>query len=484
MSPMCCICLRKIAPLLSCAMLCGLVASIHADPKPLSKAEQAKVEKAIDKGVAFLKGAQTKQGDWQWKMYKDKHFVGQCALPAYALLESGVTVDDPVIQKAAEYIRPRVLTNDQTYELSLAILFFDRLGNPKDKRLIQTLALRLIAGQHYTGGWSYDCPTLNEKNERDLLKSLEALNKRIGGGKKTRDKALEGMEIPQLLQPLAVFQRASSLSWQEPPEVPNGFDPRLEMNRLLGRTDNSNTQFSMLGLWAAQRHGIPLQATFEIMVQRFEYFQLYPSGIWMYRIDATRARVVPKQFEIDRQYKRSMTCVGLMGLAIGRGLHLPTPGLSAGTKKDVHVLRGLAALRTAIGKPVGRMSEQIRPFPDLYFLWSLERVGMLYDLPTTIGGKEWYRWGAEALVTNQSRKGWWQSTSKINYRATMSTAFALLFLKRSHPMKDLTPKLPFTAKELNEGIAHLRPDDKFPVHGGPPLERSTVAPSRSTKPDP
>jgi hypothetical protein len=470
MSPMCCICLRKIAPLLSCAMLCGLVASIHADPKPLSKAEQAKVEKAIDKGVAFLKGAQTKQGDWQWKMYKDKHFVGQCALPAYALLESGVTVDDPVIQKAAEYIRPRVLTNDQTYELSLAILFFDRLGNPKDKRLIQTLALRLIAGQHYTGGWSYDCPTLSEENERELLKCLEVLSKRMEGRKKTRDRALEKMEVPPMLRLLTVFQRASTFRWEEPP----AYVKPASGGPLAGWTDNSNTQFALLALWVAQRHGMPVQATFEIMVERFERSQVYPGGWWSYSIN--------KEYRASSRH--SMICVGLLGLAIGRGLQVTTPGLPAGSEKDIHVLKGLAALRRAIGKPQGHMNKQVRPLPDLYFLWSLERVGMLYDLPT-VGGKDWYRWGAEALVTNQSRKGGWPpSPEGTDYKATLNTTFALLFLKRSHPMKDLTPKLPFTAKELNEGIAHLRPDDKFPVHGGPPPERSTVVPSRSTKPDP
>lgn len=115
MSSLCQICSRQAAYLLTVVILLGFAASGRADPKPLSKEEQAKVDKAIDKAIGFLKGAQTKEGDWQWKMYKDgRYLVGQCALPAYALLEAGVPADDPVIQKAANYIRPRVLTNDQT----------------------------------------------------------------------------------------------------------------------------------------------------------------------------------------------------------------------------------------------------------------------------------------------------------------------------------------------------------------------------------
>jgi hypothetical protein len=120
------------------------------------------------------------------------------------------------------------------------------------------------------------------------------------------------------------------------------------------------------------------------------------------------------------------------------------------------------------------------PPEDLYFLWSVERVAMLYNLPT-IGDKDWYRWGAEIIVMNQRSGGGvigtpaMQTTgpTKAEYGLTLNTAFALLFLKRAHPMKELTPKLPFTAKELNQGIARLRNGEK-------PLERSTK-PSRNTK---
>jgi hypothetical protein len=164
----------------------------------------------------------------------------------------------------------------------------------------------------------------------------------------------------------------------------------------------------------------------------------------------------------------SMTCVGLIGLAIGRGLKLPTPGSPSDGKKDVHVLRGLLALSRQIGTPRGDISKRVA-MRDLYSLWSLERAAVLFGLPD-IAGKDWYRWGAQGLITNQTRQGWWSDDlmeeevpNGFRYKATLCTSFALLFLKRSHPMKDLTAKLPFTAKELNEGIARLRPNDKYPV---------------------
>jgi hypothetical protein len=61
---------------------------------------------------------------------------------------------------------------------------------------------------------------------------------------------------------------------------------------------------------------------------------------------------------------------------------------------------------------------------------------MLYDLKT-IGGKDWYAWGAQIIVNHQSADGSW--TQGPYYSA--STSFALLFLKRSNLVQDLTNNL-------------------------------------------
>lgn len=461
--------------LLCGALLLTSAARVSAEPKPLSKEEQVRVDEAIDKGVEFLKKVQTKEGDFGWKMYDlNMYQVGQCALPAYALLESGVPMDDPAIQKAAAFLRPRAAIAKDTYDLTLAILFFDRLGDPKDKKLIQACALRLIAGQRRTGGWAYRCPILDDKNAVDLLDCLAELNKRRKKGGVTRNQALQGMEVPLALQGLTVFQDARRLPWQEPPHTGETFAAALGQVVLDGRTDNSNTQFALLGLWAARRHDVAVEPALEISVERFERYQIEPDGFWKYGIDGTGG---------DGTSRNSMTCVGLIGLAIGRGLKLPTPGSPDGAGKDFHVLRGLAALSRRIGKPIGDMKKQ-RGMRELYFLWSVERAAMLFGL-SDIGGKDWYRWGAESLVVNQKKGGWWpdahaaEKLPSITYKATICTSFALLFLKRSHPMKDLTATLPFTAKELNEGIARLRTSDKFPL-------RTAITPGvrKGSTPDP
>jgi hypothetical protein len=444
-------------------------------PRPLSKEDQDRVDRAIDRGVAYLKSVQLKAGDFSGKI-PGGHFVGECALPAYALLEAGVPANDPVIRKAAVYLRPRVPLTRQTYDLALAILFFDRLGDPKDKVLIQMCALRLIAGQHRTGGWSYGCPVLDDQNAQDLLDTLAKLNKRRTEKTPTRAQALEGMTVPLALQGLTVFQSGAQLAQQMRNLATT--DPKI-----MGLTDNSNTQFGLLGLWAARRHDVAVEPALEIAVEHFERTQVFPSGFWLYG----------KLGDYGHPSRDSMACVGLIALAIGRGLKIPTPGSPAPDQKDVHVLRGLAYLSRQMFPPRGTMKKRAAP-QEVYFLWSLERVGMLFNLPD-IAGKDWYRWGAESLVTNQIRDGSWadiaqeRSVPKCAYGRTLCTAFALLFLKRSHPMKDLTPKLPFTAKELNEGIARLKRRDIFPEMQGittRPGSRPGTAPrgGTTTKPTP
>ena len=68
-----------------------------------------------------------------------------------------------------------------------------------------------------------------------------------------------------------------------------------------GGGDNSNTQFALLGLWAAGRHGFDSDANLESIDGHFRSTQL-DDGRWGYRtgMEGTDA----------------MSCAGLMGLAI------------------------------------------------------------------------------------------------------------------------------------------------------------------------
>ncbi|HKS15795.1 MAG TPA: hypothetical protein VJU16_00625, partial [Planctomycetota bacterium] len=63
----------------------------------------------------------------------------------------------------------------------------------------------------------------------------------------------------------------------------------------------------------------------------------------------------------------------------------------------------------------------------LYYLYSLERVGVLYGI-RDIGGHDWYLEGAVLLIRDQRPDGGWFSYDEI---PVVDTAFALLFLKKA-----------------------------------------------------
>ena len=62
------------------------------------------------------------------------------------LLMCGVPASDPAVQNAARFVRRSTLSLTGTYELSLAIMFLDQLGDPQDRELIRTLECHTCLG--------------------------------------------------------------------------------------------------------------------------------------------------------------------------------------------------------------------------------------------------------------------------------------------------------------------------------------------------
>ena len=120
-----------------------------------------------------------------------------------------------------------------------------------------------------------------------------------------------------------------------------------------------------------------------------------------------------------------------------------TPLPKQGSLLDPVIKNGMMALSTAIDHPAAdkKNGAQIPVLTQggksYYFLWSLERVGVAYGLKS-IGGKDWYGFGAEILIANQREDGSWRGDFAA---CGADTCFALLFLKRVNLAKDLTATL-------------------------------------------
>lgn len=329
------------------------------DPQPRTLRER--VNRAIERGVAQLLARHAEH----------RQYCIYLGLLGLTLLECGVPADDPSVREIAAWVRSRERDLSQTYELALAILFLDRLGNSSDRALIRTFGQRLISGQFECGAWSYSCLGNNRRRANPNL-------------------------------PVIVPARP-------PPIVYHG--------------DNSNTQFAILGLWVAQRYGVPARSAL-LAAERYFRTTQADDGSWSYSPN-------------NRTSRDSMTCVGLLGMAMRYGV-------IAGQGRDIRpdhpimvqdgaVTRGLRYLAQSLDKIVVPRNWIIgaEARDPLYFLWSLERMAVIYDLKK-IGECEWYPWAAEMLVKSQGSDGRWAGAGD-----PVGTCFALLVLKRSNFAKDL-----------------------------------------------
>jgi hypothetical protein len=473
------------------------ISSISFNQKPVTGLDQAKINAAIDKGVAYLRKTQNPNGTWH-----NGHGVGYAAIGGLTLLECGVPANDPAVLKAAKFVRMNAasIRGHETYEMSLAVLFLDRLGDSRDRPMIQGLALRLMAGQLDSGGWTYTCKQLNPKEMYQLYAFLET-NKQpdlfnLIGADKMKTQA--GIVVNPKRDPLKLddpFEQLNDLLMQgiDTAKIDPKADPKKEVippvnvdpkkepevkpkpkltpirpealmpsvrdlpvvqnqgvikvapklkgkGRGLYSGDNSNTQFAMLALWAARRHGVPTDVALLASYQRFMLSQ-QADGAWGYHPSTG-------------QNAHTMTNVGLLGLAMGHGAapevlqfdpKKPKEIVIKPALQDPAIQKGLAALSRYIGQPSTDPKKKDFAPQNMYMLWSIERVAMLYDLKT-IGGKDWYGWGAQILVHTQAGDGHWPVAHQGEAfypggSPPLNTCFALLFLRRSNLVRDLTHNL-------------------------------------------
>ncbi len=401
---------------------------------PLRAAEHRDaVGQAIDRGVAALKAMQHADGNF------GSREVGATALAGLTLLECGVSAKDPSVQRAADAFRAASIELTHTYSIALALMFFDRLDDPRDEPLIQSLGVRLLAGQNTAGGWSYQCPRLDGSEVRRLTTLVKQRHEMVGSREPPRLPP-EQRRDPRNL-PREIREQLEALERQGP-------KAHAGITNFLGLGDNSNTQFATLGLWAARRHGLPVDRALARLDARYRQSQNGDGG-WGYIPEARRGGILGST--------GAMTCAGLLGLAVRHG-HEATLRTDPRAKpaqartphdlaKDPAVRAGLLALGTTIGQPLGKGKGPIvARGPALrkgyYFLWSVERVAVAYGL-ATIANKDWYAWGAEALLASQGPDGSWQG----EYGGDVDTCFALLFLRRVNLTPDLTVALKGMVKD-------------------------------------
>ena len=202
------------------------------------------------------------------------------------------------------------------------------------------------------------------------------------------------------------------------------------------RTDNSNTQFAILGLLTAENHDVPMERAMALVDWRFRN-SLTEKGGWNYRP--------------NWETTPSMTAAALMGLALKHGLLLPNRrdrGRNV-TVRDELIQHGFAALNGLLEESFAGflLNQKSLDKLDLYCLWTVERVAVLYNV-RTLGTLEWYPAGVQLLLPLQQENGsWGPGGTTCLKEPSVATSFALLFLKRSNLARDLTKRLNVPAEK-------------------------------------
>ncbi|MDY3562600.1 DUF4159 domain-containing protein [Gemmata sp. JC673] len=363
-----------VAALALCAGV-GLVPAppVAAQPAPAPGGGDGelvnKVKDAIDRGVAYLRKNQAKDGSWEGgfflKTLADMD-GGPTALAVLALLNSGVPVDDPAVKGGIEYLRKR--TPRKTYAVAL-----------------QTMALS-----------EAQLLSRDKKDQSKLNANAEWLARiaiRTGG-------KLQGWSYPSR------------------PESAVGDIP-----------DNSNTQYALLGLYAAKVAGVKIEDSLWKEIQDFYTRTQKPdqsnqkAGFWVYSsLDQNKPSF-------------TMSVGGACGLIIANlGLDKSEQQLNPDT--GVAARCGAYSDNDALAKGMNYIGTNFafdQGMSYFYNYYGIERLGRLSG-QRFIGRMDWYREGCVRLLRLQQPDGAFVYTSNTSGLdkpyPVVTTAFALLYLSK------------------------------------------------------
>lgn len=226
---------------------------------------------------------------------------------------------------------------------------------------------------------------------------------------------------------------------------PNGSWDYIDRNRTAG--DTSQTQYAVLGLWAASRAGIDVPVAVWDGAARWHLATQLGDGGWTYHPDE------------NRDSRHTMTVAGIGSLYVCR-MHLTGAGERSRSVQMFQPTRKFGILEPVeIGAAPAQTERPTVNVPEdrprvsrteidsraqrglgwltrnyklkltawpMYYLYGIERMAALGEI-STIGEHDWYAEGAALLLAEQKTDGSWQG----NGGPGPSTSFGILFLSRA-----------------------------------------------------
>ncbi len=355
--------------------------------------DQKRIDEAIRKGVEYLRTAES--SPW------DQHIPNSDELILLTLIHADVPEKDAKVQ---EYLtRALGAKMERTYKVALLAMCLEQLDRVRFQPRIRQCAQFLVDNQCQNGQWSY--------GEHDPFADSVPTP---GGNPAVASGAKEvGMkEKPKVVHRVSVERRK-----QGPPSG-----------------DNSNSQYAALGLRACHDAGInlPKEAVIKPAKRWWTTSQLGPKNDKNTSVATGNGPVTadPRgwSYGTDEPAYSSMSAGAIGAVCIYDYI------LGEDWKKDKVAAGGMAwlAKNWSVTENVGPCQTGGKDPKEFlyYYLYAVERAGMLYDTPL-IGNHDWYLDGARVILAAQKPDGSWAESGPATMRPTWDTCFAILFLKRA-----------------------------------------------------
>jgi hypothetical protein len=367
---------------------------------------QFKVDQAIDKGVAYLKGKRT--GTFHLGMNGHE-------LILLTLIHAGAPGRYPELQADFDALLKEMLEAklERTYKVALQAMCLEELDRVKYQWRIHQCAQFLVDNLSPAGTSRYGAPSIFVEEVKTPSPGREAV--KSGGGRPP------GAKPP------------GDPGHKQKPEVKNIIHVKQQRPGP-AEHDHSNMQYHALGLRACHDAGIRFEESFLKQVDaHWRKMQIADAGAKKepLALDAPAPEkgkksgstsVMPLAAEAAPEgwgYTSTEKSWGSMTVGAIGALCILDYMRGADWRKDDDVLQGLQWMNKHFS---------VTENPELgakwhyYYLYGIERVGMLFGTER-IGAHLWYRTGAEYLLSKQGANGQWNDT--------VDTCFAILFLRRA-----------------------------------------------------
>lgn len=392
---------------------------------PRTREFQARVDGAIDRGVAWLRKQQKADGSFNIPALQRFHVdgtgsLGPTALGVYAMRACGAGFEDEDVARGIQWLRER----------------YDAVKNRNNGLDTYGVSLTVLALEaHWIGNDGSD-------RKKGPYEDKVAVRRRIP------DRDLEWLRALAKWLERAQNGDGGFSYWS-----PAGKDRSY---------DNSNSQYALLALKAARRCGVEVRPeTFWLGAEHFlgtqerkgpETGRFENAGVDEDGYGTGRSREVGKDHARGWGYVRgapatgSMTAGGVSSLVICRSELVKVPAFAK--KLEPQVVQGIRDGIAWLGRnfavdrnPGPPGAPALMELWHHYYLYGLERAGVMAGV-SWMTTHDWYGEGALHLLDGQKEDGYWLSSrggaSPMMDQAMpdpagalLDTCFALLFLKRA-----------------------------------------------------